>query len=87
MSSELHGRDILGSEVTAVGRDGFWLISHDREYFVPFSNYPVFHQATVQEIFAMEEIARGQFRWESLDADIELEALAHPERFPLKFVE
>ena len=33
----------------------------------------------------MEEIAPGQFRWESLDADIELEAMACPERFPLKF--
>lgn len=85
MSSELHGRDILGSEVTAVGRDGFWLMSHDREYFVPFGNYPAFRKATVEEIFTMEEIAPGQFRWESLDADIEVEALAHPERFPLKF--
>ena len=87
MSSEPHGRNILGSEVTAVGRDGFWLICHDREYFVPFNNYPAFRQATVQEIFAMEEIAPGQIRWESLDADIELEALAHPERFPQKFKE
>lgn len=85
MSSELHGKSILGSEVTSVGRDGFWLMSHDREYFVPFSNYPVFRRATVEEIFTMEEIAPGQLRWESLDADIEVEALAHPERFPLKF--
>lgn len=86
MSSGLHGRNILDSEVTVVGRDGFWLIRDDREYFVPFSSYPLFRQATVEEIFRMEEIAPGQFRWESLDADIELEALTHPERFPLKFI-
>jgi len=85
MTSEMHGTNILGSEVTAVGRDGFWLIAHDLEYFIPFNSYPVFRKATVQEIFAMEEIAPGQFRWESLDADIALEALAYPERFPLKF--
>ena len=86
MSSGLHGRNILGSEVTAVGRDGFWLIRDDQEYFVPFSSYPVFRRATVEEIFGMEEIVPGQFRWESLDTDIELEALTHPERFPLKFI-
>ena len=34
----------------------------------------------------MEETAPGQFRWESLDVDIELEALARPEHFPLKFI-
>ncbi len=87
MSSRSHGKRISVSEVTGVGRDGFWLIHHDCEYFVSFGNYPVFRHATVEQIFEMEEIAPGQLRWESLDADIEVEALANPERFPLKYVE
>lgn len=85
MLSKRRGKDILASEVTAVGRDGFWIISGDREYFVPFSRYPAFKSATVAQIYDMREIAPGQLRWESLDEDIELEALQHPERFPLKF--
>ena len=28
-------------------------------------------------------IAPGQLRWESLDIDVELEALSAPERYPL----
>lgn len=87
MPSKAHGRSTSGSEVTGVGRDGFWLIHDDCEYFVPFTAYPVFRSATVEQIFSMEEIAPGQLRWEPLDADIELEALAHPERFPLKYVD
>lgn len=85
MLSESPGRNICVSEVTAIGRDGFWLISNDREYFVPYADYPVFRRATVEQIYAMHEITPGQFHWEELDADIEIEALAHPERFPLKF--
>lgn len=85
MLSETRGKTICVSEVTAIGRDGFWLLSGDQEFFVPYHNYPVFKRATVEQIYAMQEIAPGQLRWESLDADIELEALTYPERFPLKF--
>ncbi len=85
MLSKKRGKNISASEVTAVGRDGFWLINQDREFFVPFNDYPVFRKATVEQIYCIEEIAPGQLRWESLDADIELEALETPERYPLKF--
>jgi hypothetical protein len=84
MLSKKRGKNIFATEVTAVGRDGFWLISQDKEYFVPFSAYPGFRRATVAEIYEMQEIAPGQLRWESLDADIELDALENPERYPLK---
>jgi hypothetical protein len=87
MPSRARGKNISGSEVTGVSRDGFWVIRNDCEYFVPFDAYPVFRSATVEQIFSMEEIAPGQLRWEFLDADVEVEALAHPERFPLKYID
>lgn len=85
MLSEVRGKATCVSEVTAIGRDGFWLLSGDQEFFVPYQNYPVFRCATVEQIYAMQEIAPGQLRWETLDVDIELDALECPERFPLKF--
>ena len=85
MLSETRGTTTYASEVTSVGRDGFWLISSDREYFVSYQDYPVFKRATIEQFYEMQEIAPGQLRWESLDVDIEIEALEHPERFPLKF--
>lgn len=72
-------------EVTAIGRDGFWVICDEREFFVPYENYPVFRHATVEQIYGMQIIGPGQLHWESLDADIEVAALDHPENFPLKF--
>ena len=75
------------SEVTNISAAGFWLLVEDQEYFVPFDDYPVFREATVAQIYAMERVGPTQFHWPELDADIELEALEHPERFPLVFRE
>jgi len=85
MLSQKRGKAIYASEVTAIGRDGFWLISDNSEFFVPYQEYQVFRHATVEQIFEMHEIAPGQLRWEALDADIEVAALECPEQYPLKF--
>ena len=72
-------------DVTNISAFGFWLLVDDHEYFVPFSDYPEFRQATVVQIYAAQRIAPGQFHWPELDIDIELAALAQPAAFPLKF--
>jgi hypothetical protein len=71
--------------VTNISEFGFWLLVDDREYFVPFADYPAFQQATVTQIYAGRRIGPLQFHWPDLDVDIELEALERPEAFPLKF--
>jgi hypothetical protein len=81
------GADISTSEVTSITALGFWLLVDDAEYFVPFSDYPIFRQATVVQIYHVQRLSPTQFHWPALDADIELEALAAPERFPLVFRE
>ena len=86
MSSQLHGADISVGEVTNISATGFWLLVDDREYFVPFDDYPIFKSATIGQIYNLRRVGPAQFHWPELDADIELEALDNPERFPLKFV-
>ncbi len=83
MSSKRHGMPIFGSEVTNIASTGFWVLVDNIEYFVPFSDYPVFKRATVEQIFGMQQIAPGHLHWPELDADVELDALEHPEKYPL----
>ncbi len=83
MSSNQPGSSISHSEVTNISAAGFWLLVDDKEYFIPFEDYPVFRQATVAQIYGVERLSPMQFSWPELDADIELEALEHPEQFPL----
>ena len=71
------------SDVTGITEDGFRLLAENKEYFVSFAEYPVFTRATVDQIFAVKRIAPGHYNWTALDADIELDALENPERFPL----
>jgi hypothetical protein len=85
MSSGKPGVVTSDSEVTSIGPSGFWLLVEDREYFVPFADYPVFAGASVPEIFNLRKLSPGQLWWPDLDADIELAALSQPDRFPLMF--
>ncbi len=72
-------------EVTDIIQAGFWLLVDDKEYFVPFVDYPAFHEATVEQIYKVKRIAPNSFYWEELDIDIELGALAEPEKYPLRY--
>lgn len=74
----------VNSQITSIEEDGFWLLTNDGEFFISFEQYPAFKKATVEQIFDFAEHF-GDFCWERLDIDIELEALKHPENYPLKF--
>jgi len=76
--------DILTSQITSVEKDGFWLLTHEGEFFVAFERYPAFCGATVHQIFNFCE-SFGDFHWDDLDIDIECDALKFPERYPLVF--
>ena len=70
-------------EVTGITVSGFWVLVDDAEYFVPFSDYPVFRSAGVEQVFDVRRLAPRQLYWPALDADVELDALEHPEYYPL----
>ncbi len=61
------------------------MLVDDREYFVPFADYPAFRATTVAQIYGVERIAPNQLHWPALDVDIDLRELEHPEAFPLVF--
>ena len=58
------GTDTLtNSSVTAISKHGFWIICHDKEYFITFHDYPVFKNISVDKIFNMYSIGNSQLRW------------------------
>jgi len=85
MSLSPDGINTSLSEVTNISHLGFWLLVKDREYFVPFQDYPAFLDASISQIYNVQEIGPGEFHWPDLDVDIEIEALEHPGRFPLQY--
>ena len=85
MTSLMPGNNTLAAEVTGTSPIGFWLLDADREYFIPFADYPEFLQATIGQLYQVEQLSPTQVYWPDLDIDIELSALEEPARFPLSF--
>ena len=85
MNSSKSGTGISECSVTSINDLGFWVLIEDMEYFVPFSAYPGFKDASVSQIFSVRFNPPYQLNWEDMDIDIELQSLSQPESFPLIF--
>ncbi|MCP3996619.1 MAG: DUF2442 domain-containing protein [bacterium] len=83
MKSEALGTPTLEIEVTNISRHGFWILLEDRESFLPFSEFPWFKEATVEQICDVECPSSRHLYWPSLDIDLSVESIEHPERYPL----
>jgi hypothetical protein len=76
---------LINSEVTNINSLGFYVLIDNKEYFVPFREYPAFKNIPVSDIFEMILLSPEQLYWEKYDIDIELSALKAPHLFPLSY--
>jgi hypothetical protein len=70
-------------KVTRVSKHGFWLLIRDEELLLPFAEFPWFKDATIDQLCDVEWPNPGHLYWPLLDADLSVESIRHPERFPL----
>ena len=71
-------------EVTNVSRRGFSLVFGGRELFLSFKVFPWFRDASIGQLTNVVLYASGDLHWPELDADLCVESIEHPERFPLR---
>ena len=71
------------AEVTHVSRHGFWLLLDDEELLVPFSDFPWFRTATIEQLSAVEWPSPNHLYWPKLDVDLSVESIRRPAAFPL----
>jgi hypothetical protein len=71
-------------EVTHISSHGIWILSGDRELFMPYEDFPWFKDAPIGKILHVEEPYSEHFYWPDLDIDLTIEIIEHPEKFPLK---
>lgn len=65
------------------GEAKFWLLLGDEELLLPFSDFPWFRQATVDQLCDVERSTPNHLYWPQLDVDLSVESIRHPEHFPL----
>ena len=79
----MHGTIISAPEVTNISRHSFWLLLGDEELLLPFEQFPWFRSATVEQITHVERPSPEHLYWPSLDVDLAVASIRHPEAFPL----
>ena len=77
------GTSTLVAEVTHVSKYGFWLLLAEEELFLPFSEFPWFRQATIEQLTTIDWPTPDHLYWPLLDVDLSVESIRHPENFPL----
>jgi hypothetical protein len=85
MTSLTHGENISRVEVGNIGQHGLWILVEDREYFLPYDDFPWFRKATVDQILNVELLHGDHLHWPDLDVDLTIDSLAQPEAFPLVY--
>lgn len=83
MKSAMRGKHTSAVEVANVSQHGFWLLVGDVEHFLPFAQFPWFRDATIGQLTDVELPSEHHLYWPTLDIDLAVDSLTHPELFPL----
>ena len=70
-------------EITNVSKHGLWLLLGDEELFLPFSDFPWFRSATIDQLCDVERPSADHLYWPSLDVDLAVASIRNPRAFPL----
>lgn len=71
------------AEVTTISESGFSVRVGGRELYVAFDQFPWFRHARVSDLFQVELVTPDHLRWPTIDADLSVRSIEHPEEFPL----
>ena len=71
-------------EVTSVTRQGFWILLGDEELHLPYSVFPWFEKATIEQVSKIEWPSPDHLYWPLLDIDLSVESIRNPAAFPLR---
>ena len=72
-------------EVTNISRHALWVLVNDREYFLPYKEFPWFEDARLRDILKVKLLHGSHLHWPALDVDLCLESLDNPDAFPLVY--
>ena len=85
MNSSVLGAVTSAAEVTNMDRFGLWILVQEKEYFLPYGQYPWFKAAKVDQILNVQLLHEDHLHWPELDVDLCIESLEQPDKYPLVY--
>ncbi|MCK6390043.1 MAG: DUF2442 domain-containing protein [Azonexus sp.] len=79
----MRGQHISVAEVSVASNQGFWLLLDEEELYLPFSAFPWFRKASLEQVMAVERLSKSHLYWPMLDIDLSVESIRRPNDFPL----
>jgi len=70
-------------KVHSIVANGITIEAQGSTYFLPYNSNPWFENAKVSDVFNVEPVGKNGIRWDTLDVDLSIESLIHPEKYPL----
>ena len=70
-------------EIGNISEQGIWIIIKQKEYFMPYAEFPWFKNATINDIFNVTLLHETHIHWPALDIDLEIASLEFLEQYPL----
>lgn len=69
--------------VLMINSQGMLLSVKGQDYFVSYNRVPWLKQASIADALTVQMSGPDAIEWPTLDIDLEVESLSHPERYPL----
>lgn len=69
--------------VLMINAQGILLSVLGHDYFISYNRMPWLRDARISDVLNVRMAGRSAIEWVSLDVDLEIESLKHPERYPL----
>ena len=70
-------------EVTNISKHCFWVLLGNEELAIPFTEFPWFKDATIEQISDVQLPNANHLYWPKLDIDLSVESIRNPRNFPL----
>jgi hypothetical protein len=78
------GTTTLEAEVTNVSKHCLWMLIDDEELALPYSEFPWFKAATIEQVVNVRRPTYDHLYWPELDVDLSVESIRNPDKFPLR---
>jgi hypothetical protein len=69
--------------VLTITANGILISIPEGDFFLPYSDYPWFKTATIDDVLDVEMEDNHAIRWDKLDVDLEIDSILHPEKYPV----
>ncbi|MDR2207197.1 MAG: DUF2442 domain-containing protein [Flavobacteriaceae bacterium] len=73
----------ISVKVLAITGNGILISIPEGDFFLPYSDYPWFKNARVDEVLDVKSEGNFAIRWDKLDVDLEIDSILHPEKYPI----